>query len=72
MDRDGKVCLANQVGRKNLFSRSADGQVKRMRTWFWSRWPIHQTRYRSDLFEFEKGCVIVANGCGDKSALIIA
>jgi hypothetical protein len=21
---------------------SADAQVKRMRKWFWSRWPIHQ------------------------------
>jgi hypothetical protein len=48
-----RVCLANQVGgeeaAENLFSRSADAQVKRMRKWFWSRWPIHQTRPRDNM-----------------------
>ncbi|UWE03824.1 hypothetical protein [Laceyella sacchari] len=28
---------------EKLFSISADAQVKRMRKWFWSHWPIHQT-----------------------------
>jgi hypothetical protein len=39
-----QIKLVGKKRRKNLFSRSADAQVKRMRKWFWSRWPIHQTR----------------------------
>jgi hypothetical protein len=34
-----QIKLVGKKRRKNLFSRSADAQVKRMRKWFWRRWP---------------------------------